>query len=42
MASIMVFLKSKFLVNKIGEVVNRYGPSTKGEDIESDIIALLS
>ena len=33
---------SKFLVNKNGEVVNRYGPSTKPEDIESDIIALLS
>lgn len=32
---------SKFLVNKNGEVVNRYGPSTKPEDIESDIIALL-
>jgi glutathione peroxidase len=33
---------SKFLVNKNGEVVNRYGPTTKPEDIESDIIALLS
>ena len=33
---------SKFLVNKNGEVVNRYGPSIKPEDIESDIIALLS
>jgi glutathione peroxidase len=32
---------SKFLVDKNGEVVNRYGPSTKPEDIESDIIALL-
>ena len=33
---------SKFLVNKNGDVVNRYGPTTKPEDIESDIIALLS
>jgi glutathione peroxidase len=32
---------SKFLVNKNGEVVNRYGPTTKPEDIESDIIKLL-
>ena len=32
---------SKFLVNKNGEVVKRYGPSTKPESIESDIIKLL-
>ena len=28
---------SKFLVNKNGDVVNRYGPTTKPEDIESDM-----
>ena len=32
---------SKFLVNKNGEVVKRYGPTTKPESIESDIIKLL-
>ena len=32
---------SKFLVNKNGEVVKRYGPATKPESIESDIIKLL-
>lgn len=32
---------SKFLVNKNGEVIKRYGPSTKPESIESDIIKLL-
>ena len=32
---------SKFLVNKNGVVVKRYGPTTKPESIESDIIKLL-
>ncbi|MDA7788750.1 glutathione peroxidase [Gammaproteobacteria bacterium] len=32
---------SKFLVNKNGEVIKRYGPITKPESIESDIIKLL-
>ena len=32
---------SKFLVNKNGEVVKRYGPTTKPEAIESDIVKLL-
>ena len=32
---------SKFLVNKDGAVVNRYGPTTKPKDIELDIIKLL-
>ena len=32
---------SKFLVNKNGEVVKRYGPATEPESIESDIIKLL-
>ena len=32
---------SKFLVNKNGEVVKRYGPTTKPEAIESDIVRLL-
>ena len=32
---------SKFLVNKNGEVVKRYGPTTKPKSIESDIIKLL-
>ena len=32
---------SKFLVNKNGVVVKRYGPATKPESIESDIIKLL-
>ena len=33
---------SKFLVNKDGEVIKRYSPTTKPEDIESDIKNLLS
>ena len=33
---------SKFLVNKDGEVIKRYSPTTKPEDIESDIENLLS
>ena len=33
---------SKFLVNKNGEVIKRYSPTTKPEDIESDIENLLS
>ena len=33
---------SKFLVNKNGEVIKRYSPTTKPEDIESDIADLLS
>ena len=32
---------SKFLVNKDGEVVKRYGPTTKPEAIEADIVRLL-
>lgn len=32
---------SKFLVNKTGQVIKRYGPTAKPEDIESDIIKLL-
>jgi glutathione peroxidase len=32
---------SKFLVNKNGEVVKRYAPTTKPEAIESDIVRLL-
>ena len=32
---------SKFLVDKNGEVVKRYSPTTKPESIESDIIKLL-
>ena len=28
---------TKFLINKKGEVINRYGPTTKPEDIEQDI-----
>ncbi|MDB2582386.1 glutathione peroxidase [Gammaproteobacteria bacterium] len=32
---------SKFLVNRNGEVVKRYGPTTKPEAIESDIVRLL-
>ncbi len=32
---------SKFLVNKSGEVVKRYGPTTQPEAIESDIVRLL-
>jgi glutathione peroxidase len=33
---------SKFLVNQNGEVIKRYSPTTKPEDIESDIENLLS
>ena len=33
---------SKFLVNKDGKVIKRYSPTTKPEDIESDIENLLS
>jgi len=32
---------TKFLVNRKGEVVNRYAPTTKPEDIEADILKLL-
>ena len=32
---------SKFLVNKNGEVIKRYGPTKKPEAIESDIVRLL-
>ncbi|MBF7072702.1 glutathione peroxidase [Glaciecola sp. MH2013] len=32
---------TKFLVNKEGKVVKRYSPTTKPEQIESDILALL-
>lgn len=32
---------TKFLVNKDGDVVNRYAPTTKPEDLASDIQALL-
>jgi glutathione peroxidase len=32
---------TKFLVNRKGEVVNRYAPTTKPEDIEDDILKLL-
>ncbi|NCX10761.1 MAG: glutathione peroxidase, partial [Proteobacteria bacterium] len=32
----------KFLVNKNGEVIKRYSPTTLPEDIESDIKSLLS
>lgn len=33
---------TKFLVNRQGEVVKRYAPTTKPEDIEPDIKALLA
>ena len=33
---------SKFLVNQNGEVIKRYSPTTKPEDIESDIENLLN
>ena len=33
---------TKFLVNRKGEVVERYAPTTKPEAIEKDIIALLN
>jgi len=32
---------TKFLINRKGEVIKRYAPSTKPEDIEADIAALL-
>jgi glutathione peroxidase len=32
---------TKFLVNKNGEVIKRYGPTAKPESIEKDIIAIL-
>jgi glutathione peroxidase len=32
---------TKFLVNREGQVVNRYAPTTKPEDIEQDIAKLL-
>lgn len=32
---------TKFLVDRRGDVVGRYGPNDKPEDIEADIIALL-
>ena len=32
---------TKFLISRDGEVVKRYAPSTKPEDIEADIIKLL-
>lgn len=32
---------TKFLVNRKGEVVKRYAPTTKPEDIEADILKLL-
>ena len=33
---------TKFLINKDGEVLKRYAPATKPEDIEADIEALLA
>ena len=33
---------TKFLINKHGEVLKRYAPATKPEDIEADIEALLA
>ena len=33
---------TKFLVNRKGEVIKRYAPTTKPEDIESDIVTLLA
>ena len=33
---------TKFLINKKGQVVNRYAPTTKPEDLESEIAAALS
>ena len=32
---------TKFLVNRRGDVIKRYPPTTKPEDIEKDIIKLL-
>ena len=32
---------TKFLINRKGEVIKRYAPSTKPEDIEADIKELL-
>lgn len=33
---------TKFLINKKGDVINRYAPTTKPEDIEKDIEAALA
>jgi glutathione peroxidase len=33
---------TKFLINKKGEVINRYAPTTKPEDLERDIEAALT
>lgn len=33
---------TKFLINKKGEVINRYAPTTKPEDLEKDIEAALT
>ena len=33
---------TKFLINKEGDVLKRYAPATKPEDIEADIEALLA
>jgi len=33
---------TKFLIDKNGNVVNRYAPTTKPEDIEADIVKLLT
>ncbi|MEJ2899714.1 glutathione peroxidase [Acinetobacter sp. NS-4] len=33
---------TKFLINKKGEVINRYAPTTKPEDLEMDIEAALT
>ena len=33
---------TKFLVNRQGEVVERYAPTTKPESIEADIVKLLA
>ena len=32
---------TKFLVNRAGEVVGRYSPTAKPEQIEQDLVALL-
>jgi glutathione peroxidase len=32
---------TKFLVNRAGEVVKRYAPNDKPEDLDTDIAALL-
>ena len=33
---------TKFLINKNGEVINRYGPMVKPEGIEQDIVKALA